>query len=86
MVAILRHLSVEDYGPFNRLDVELGDITIFVGRNNTGKSTVLEAITLLLLSVNNFKIHLKVPGLSIDPLINFRAKGRYLVNLRSSRG
>ncbi|MGC9136906.1 AAA family ATPase [Caldivirga sp.] len=81
MVAILKHLSIEDYGPFNRLDVDLSDITILVGRNNTGKSTFLEAVTLLLLSVNNFN----VPKLPIDPLFTFRTKGKYMVNLRSGK-
>ncbi len=82
MVVVLRRLSLEDYGPFTKLDVELGDITIFVGRNNTGKSTALEAITLLLSSINNFRVITS----SIDVLSNLGLRSRYLINLRSNKG
>ncbi|ADN49914.1 ATP-binding protein [Vulcanisaeta distributa] len=82
MVVVLRRLSLEDYGPFTKLDIELGDITIFVGRNNTGKSTALEAITLLLSSINNFRVITS----SIDVLSNLGLRSRYLINLRSNKG
>ncbi len=78
----MRQLLLEDYGPFTRLDIELGDITIFVGRNNTGKSTALEAIELLLSSINDFKVATS----NIDVLSNLKSKSRYLINLRSSKG
>ena len=78
MVVTLKHLTLEDYGPFTKLDIDLGDITIFVGRNNTGKSTTLEAIALLLSSINSFKMgHINVP-------LNLGFKANYLINLRSN--
>ncbi|MGC8607524.1 MAG: ATP-binding protein [Vulcanisaeta sp.] len=77
MVVFLRHLTVEDYGPFSKLDIDLGDITIFVGRNNTGKSTALEAIVLLLSSIDSSRM--------TDVLSKLSYKGRYLINLRSSK-
>ncbi|MEM1597997.1 MAG: AAA family ATPase [Pyrobaculum sp.] len=55
MVVRLLRFGVRRYGPFDELEVELGDVTIFVGRNNTGKSTALEAIALLLSATNNFR-------------------------------
>lgn len=84
MVVILRHLALEDYGPFTKLDIDLGDITIFVGRNNTGKSTALEAVTLLLSLTNDFKISMY--RLYTDVLFSLGRKANYLVNLRSNSG
>ncbi|MEZ0319873.1 MAG: AAA family ATPase [Pyrobaculum sp.] len=55
MAVKLIRFGVRRYGPFDELEVELGDVTIFVGRNNTGKSTALEAIALLLSATNKFR-------------------------------
>jgi len=44
----LRSVSVQNYkaiGP-GKLDLELAPITILVGKNNAGKSSVIEAIAL----------------------------------------
>ena len=84
MVVILRHLTLEDYGPFTKLDIDLGDITIFVGRNNTGKSTALETIALLLSSINDFMLY--APKMSVDVLLGLGSKANYLINLRSNGG
>lgn len=83
MVVVLRRLLLEDYGPFAKLDIELGDITVFVGRNNTGKSTALEATALLLSSVSDFKITTSEPH--VDALSKLELKSNYLINLRSNR-
>lgn len=77
MVKVLSHLTIENYGPFNKLDIDLNDITIFVGRNNTGKTTALEAATLLLSSTNNFK---DASDTTIIPT-HIKTKGKYLVNV-----
>ena len=77
MVVTLKHLTLENYGPFTKLDIDLSDITIFVGRNNTGKSTALEAITLLLSSFNETDFSEIISRLS--------EKADYLINLRSDR-
>ncbi|GAB6948135.1 hypothetical protein JCM16161A_22650 [Vulcanisaeta sp. JCM 16161] len=75
---------LEDYGPFDKLDIELSDITVFVGRNNTGKSTALEATALLLSSVSDFKITTS-ESYVVDVLSELESKSNYLINLRSNR-
>ncbi|WP_054850530.1 AAA family ATPase [Vulcanisaeta sp. JCM 14467] len=82
MVIILRHLTLENYGPFTKLDIDLGDITVFVGRNNTGKSTALEAVALLLSSINGFMLY--APKTSVAMLSRLSSRANYLINLRSN--
>jgi len=45
---ILKKLSIQNLGPIQADEVELGEFTYFVGRNNAGKSHYLKAVELLL--------------------------------------
>jgi putative ATP-dependent endonuclease of OLD family len=40
----LRRLQIENFRGIEKLDLELGDTTVLIGENNTGKTTVLEAL------------------------------------------
>lgn len=44
----LIHLKIENFRGIRSLDLPLDDLTILIGENNAGKSTVLEAIRLVL--------------------------------------
>ena len=75
MVVILRRLTLKKYELFIKLSIDLNDISVFVGRNNTGKSTALETIELLPSSFDK-------SILSMIPRL--KKKGKYL-NLRSDK-
>lgn len=42
----MRHLKIENLGPFANVDISLGDLTFFVGPQASGKSITLEALKL----------------------------------------
>ena len=44
---MLKNISAENYRSFQELDVDLAPITLFVGPNNSGKSSVISVIRLL---------------------------------------
>lgn len=44
---MLKKISAENYKSFQELDVELAPITLFVGPNNSGKSSVISLVRLL---------------------------------------
>lgn len=44
----LKDLSIQNFRGINSLDLPLDSLTVLIGENNTGKSTVLEAIRLVL--------------------------------------
>ena len=49
---VITQLKLENYRCFDKHTIELRDRTVVVGRNNAGKSTIVEALTLLSYVVN----------------------------------
>ncbi|MGQ4891705.1 MAG: AAA family ATPase [Candidatus Njordarchaeia archaeon] len=48
-------VSLRNFRGVKDLDIELSDITIFIGSNDSGKSSTLEAIYLILSSFSYFR-------------------------------
>ena len=44
----ISHLRIENFRCVRELDVDLEDTTVFIGANNSGKSSILEAIRIAL--------------------------------------
>ena len=59
---MLKFLHLEDYRCFKDTKLEFKDLTIAVGKNNAGKSTIIEALRIIsyALSKPTFKIFLRV--------------------------
>ena len=49
----LRRLQIENFRGIPKLDLELGDVTVLIGENNTGKTAVLEALRFALREVRS---------------------------------
>ncbi len=47
----LRHLEIKNFRGITNLDLKLGDITVLIGENNTGKTAILDALKFALRSV-----------------------------------
>jgi len=47
----LRHIKIENFRGITNLDLELGDTTVLIGENNTGKTAVLDALRFALRDV-----------------------------------
>lgn len=43
----MKHLKIQNLGPIGNADIELGDLTFFVGPQASGKSITLEALKLI---------------------------------------
>lgn len=52
---MLKKLTLENYRGYERHEVDFRDLTIIVGKNNAGKSTLVEALRLLSLVTNKYK-------------------------------
>jgi AAA ATPase domain len=52
---MLRQLALKNYRGFRQHTVPFRDKTVIIGRNNAGKSTIVEALRLLSLVVNRFR-------------------------------
>lgn len=78
---MIRKVSVRNYRLFRKLDVNLSSGTnILVGRNDTGKSTLIEAITLALTG----RLHGRAFEQELSPhLINRDATQEYVTALKS---
>jgi energy-coupling factor transporter ATP-binding protein EcfA2 len=51
---MLTRLIVENFKRFGRVEIELGDTVVFVGPNNSGKTTALQALSLWEMGVNKW--------------------------------
>lgn len=49
----LRHLKIENFRGITSLELELGDTTVLIGENNTGKTAVLDAIRFALRDIRS---------------------------------
>ncbi len=47
----LRRLEIENFRGITKLDLRLGDTTVLIGENNTGKTAVLDALKFALRSI-----------------------------------
>jgi len=47
----LRHLEIKNFRGITNLDLKLGDMTVLIGENNTGKTAILDALKFALRSV-----------------------------------
>ena len=45
---LLKYLRIENFRGFERVELELDSITVLIGENNCGKTSLLEAIRLCL--------------------------------------
>lgn len=77
---MIRRVAVRNYRLFRKLDLDLSPgINILVGRNDTGKSTLIEAITLALTG----RLHGRAFEQELSPhLINRDATEEYVATLR----
>ncbi|HLO71616.1 MAG TPA: AAA family ATPase [Flavipsychrobacter sp.] len=76
---MLKKITLENYRCFQKTEVSLKDISIVVGKNNAGKSTLIEALRILSVVVNRFRslnyveppswLHLQETTLGIQPSI-----------------
>ena len=69
---MLNKLKLENYRGYNEHEIDLRDLTIVVGKNNAGKSTLIEALRLVSLVTNKYKTapYRNVPEWLEIPLIN----------------
>jgi len=52
----IRHLTIERFRAIgNRIELSPGMVNILVGRNNTGKSSILDAVALIVSSLNDYR-------------------------------
>lgn len=49
----LRHLKIENFRGITSLELELGDTTVLIGENNTGKTAVLDALRFALRDIRS---------------------------------
>ncbi|MFP3193334.1 MAG: AAA family ATPase [Thermoproteus sp.] len=80
-MARLQQIAVRNFGPLTEISTEPADITIIVGRNNTGKTAFLEAVVLLAAAPSRFRDALDTPAL---PNILSR-RYPYIVNKTSEK-
>jgi energy-coupling factor transporter ATP-binding protein EcfA2 len=69
---VLTRLTVCNFKKFDRIDVELGNPVVFIGPNNSGKSTALQALALWNIGLQQWtekrtgKARVKRPGVTIN--------------------
>ena len=52
---MLKKLTIENYRGYEHHEIDFRDLTIIVGKNNAGKSTLIEALRLLSLVTNKYE-------------------------------
>jgi len=76
-----KKLYIENFRCIDKLEIPLNKINVFVGRNNTGKTSIIEALTLILTSLKKYK---DVLGRDIlDAILSQRGDPKYLVRINS---
>lgn len=70
---MLKKLILENYRCFEKTEISFRELTIIVGKNNAGKSTLIEALRILSLVVNRYRnvVYTRAPSwlkLDDDPL------------------
>ncbi|WP_268125078.1 ATP-dependent nuclease [Roseivirga pacifica] len=69
---MLKTLKLENYRGYDEHEIDLRELTIVVGKNNAGKSTLIEALRLISLVTNRYKTapYRSVPSWLGIPLVN----------------
>jgi len=69
---MLRKIELKNYRGYEEHEIDLRDLTIVVGKNNAGKSTLIEALRLLSLVTNRYKTapYRRVPSWLEIPTVN----------------
>jgi predicted ATP-dependent endonuclease of OLD family len=52
---MIKKIKLENYRCFDKHEVEFSDLSVVVGKNNAGKSTLIEALRLIALVTNRYK-------------------------------
>ncbi|RLI87076.1 MAG: hypothetical protein DRO98_04540 [Archaeoglobales archaeon] len=85
----INEIKIENYRGLQELHFEPARINVFIGRNNTGKSSVLEAIALAVSALNGFKDSIGTDIIETimerrlpDSTLNF---AKYFVNIHSNK-
>jgi len=73
-----KKLYIENFRCIDKLEISLNNMNIFVGRNNTGKTSIIEALTLILTSFKKYK-----DVLGEEILNTIRGSPEYLVKHNS---
>lgn len=78
---MIQKIAIRNYRLFRKLDLDFSSgINVLVGRNDTGKSTLIEAINLALTG----RVHGRTLAQQISPyFINLKATEEYVQRLRS---
>ncbi|HDH07119.1 MAG TPA: DUF2813 domain-containing protein [Thermoproteales archaeon] len=82
-VSVLKEVNIQGYRAIDKFNLELSKVNVLVGRNNTGKSSILEAIAILLSSCHKFKNPLTGESL-LGYLAEIRGGYQYLINVNST--
>ncbi|MDW8063977.1 MAG: AAA family ATPase [Candidatus Caldarchaeum sp.] len=77
-------LTIENYRGISKMELEAKPINVFVGRNNTGKSSVLEAITLAATSPTGYGDALGQNLLG--PILQKSMDGLYIIRIGNEKG
>ncbi len=78
---MIKHIEVEGFrGLSGKVSLDLAKLNIFVGRNNTGKSSILEAVSLSASCLNDYKDALGRNLLEDILLRDKKIKLEYIVN------
>lgn len=81
---MIRHIEIEDFrGLSGKVLLDLAKLNIFVGRNNTGKSSILEAVSLSASCLNDYRDVLGKNLLEDILLREKRIKPEYMVNVHT---
>ena len=85
----INEIKIENYRGLQEVHFEPARINVFIGRNNTGKSSVLEAIALAVSALNGFKdsIGTDIIETIMERRLSYSALNfaRYFVNLHSNQ-
>lgn len=76
----LERVTIKNFRSISKLELPLRQINVLVGRNNTGKTTIIEALAILLSSFNNYQDFI---GNNILNLVSrYRDNLQYLIKYR----
>jgi len=65
---MLRKISLANFKGFSSVDIELSKLNLFVGENGTGKSTIIQALSVLKRSLGSSGIVTDLPFINLGPL------------------
>ena len=72
---MLKRLKLENFKGFKNADVEFGRVTVFIGPNGTGKSSISQALTLLRQSRGSSQLTISGPLINLGTFDDVLTKG-----------